>query len=107
MIATYVNQGTHVNLSFSAEGKDGVIGFTLENPTLGENVSKVLCSFDSIPGCIGVADSIVGLYITKMDVKNRILSGRFTFNIPCKEDLNRLLYITERRFDMYMRVLGE
>jgi len=108
MIATYVNYGRDdVHLSFSAEGKDGIIGFTLMNPKLGNNNSKVFCSFDSIPGCIGVADNIGGLYLTKMDTHNHILSGRFAFDIPCKEDTTKILHITEGRFDMYMRVSGE
>ncbi len=107
MIATYVNHQSYVNLDFYAEGVNGTIGFTIKNPRLGSNNAEVFCRFNSTAGCTIMLENISELYITKMDIDKKILSGRFAFDVPCKEDTTKILHITEGRFDMYMRVSGE
>ena len=105
MKAEYRDYGNTIHLDFYAEGKEGIVGFTLVNPILGANNAKVYCKFNLFPKCTIMVDDIGGLYITKMDLENKILSDRFAFDVPCKEDTTKLLHVTEGRFDLYMSVL--
>jgi len=105
MKAEYRDYGNTIHLDFYAEGKEGIVGFTLVNPILGANNAKVYCKFNLFPKCTIMVDDIGGLYITKMDLDNKILSGRFAFDVPCKKDTTKLLHVTEGRFDLYMSVL--
>lgn len=104
MKAEYRDYGDEVHLDFYAEGKEGFIGFVLINPIIGINKAKVACSFNKISGCTVKLSPITNLIITKMDLEKGILSGLFAFDVPCSEDANKILHITEGRFDLYMSV---
>ncbi|WP_436414927.1 hypothetical protein [Petrimonas sp.] len=105
MRATYADYGEYVHLDFYASGSGGRIAFVVKNPSIGQNEATVSCSFDMIPGCSILLYSVSSLNITKMDLEKGILSGLFAFDLPCKEDANKILHITEGRFDLYMSVL--
>lgn len=104
MSAKYIVYGNSIHLTFYAEGKEGLIGFTLENPQLGENEVKINCLFKFKPECGSMVVTNTGLYITKMDKEKKVLSGRFAFDVPCQEEENSILHITEGRFDLRMSV---
>ena len=104
MSAIYSDYGDYVHLSFGAEGKEGLMGFMLNDPQIGENKAKVNWNFNMRPDCIGSAEIIKGLYITKMDLEKGILSGHFAFDVPCSKDAAKILHITEGRFDLYLSV---
>ena len=103
MSATYLDHGTYVNLNFGAQGKEGLMGFIINNPKIGDNGAKVNWSFKFKPNCTSYTEILSGIQITKMDLEKGILSGLFAFDVPCSEDADRVLHITEGRFDMYMR----
>lgn len=105
MTASYRDYGDEVHLNFYAGGNGGSIGFVVTNPHLGINEAQVTCSFDMIPGCSVMLYTITNLNITKMDLEKNILSGLFAFDLPCKEDANKILHITEGRFDLAMSVI--
>ncbi|WP_286922762.1 hypothetical protein [Proteiniphilum sp. UBA5375] len=105
MKAEYRDYGDEVHLDFYAGGNGGSIGFVVVNPHIGKNEAKVACSFDMIPGCTVMLYPITNLTITKMDLGKGILSGLFAFDVPCSEDTDKVLHITEGRFDLYMTVL--
>lgn len=105
MLATYkFYREDSVALEFYAKGKEGSIAFYLENPKIGANKTYVGCSFNINSTCFVKADNVPGLYITKLDTENNILSGRFAFDVPCNEDATKVLHITEGRFDLYLSV---
>lgn len=104
MRALYIDYGDYVHLDFYAYGKTGGMGFFVINPQLGANKTRFSSRFDLYPGCNVSIDEIAGLYITKMDLDKGIISGRFAFDVPCKEDADKVLHITEGRFDMYLSV---
>lgn len=105
MKAEYRDYGNYIHLDFYARGKEGRMGFFIKNPKLGSNSGRVSCGFDLYPECTVLVYDFAGIYITKMDLENKILSGRFAFDVPCKEDTTKLLHVTEGRFDLYMSVL--
>ena len=104
MKAEYRDYGNYIHLDFYAGGKEGRMGFFIKNPKLGSNSGRVSCGFDLYPECTVLVYDFAGIYITKMDLENKILSGRFAFEVPCTEDANNVLHITEGRFDLYMSV---
>lgn len=104
MSATYIDYGDYVHLSFGAQGKEGGIYFLLNDPQIGENTAKVDWYFNFRQDCTGSAEITKGLFITKMDLDEGIISGYFAFDVPCGEDTNKILHITEGRFDMYLSV---
>ena len=104
MTAKYSDYGDEVHLNFYAGGNGGSVGFVVIDPHVGINEAQVTCRFDMIPGCSVMLYTITNLNITKMDLEKKILSGLFAFDLPCKEDANKILRITEGRFDLYMSV---
>ena len=104
MSARYLDYGEYVHLNFHAQGNVGRIAFVVKNPYIGQNEAKVSCSFDIYSECYVMTDSTKNLIITKMDLEKGILSGNFTFDIPCKKDADKILHITEGRFDLRMSV---
>lgn len=105
ILATYkFYKEDSVALEFYAKGKEGSMAFYLENPKIGANKTYVGCSFNINSTCFVKAENVTGLYITKLDIENNILSGRFAFDVPCQEDATEILHITEGRFDLYLSV---
>ena len=108
MIVTYsIERSDSIVLDFIAIGRSGDIVFQLINPQMGLNneINLISCTFPSQVNCDRFHRFENGhVFLTKLDVDARIVSGTFEFRAQCDEDENIWIDVTKGRFDMRMRV---
>ncbi|MEA4919016.1 hypothetical protein [Proteiniphilum sp.] len=104
LIAIYAIDGPDSGLlHLHAEGRAGTMVFFITNPQIGENKATVRAWFNLKPECERFSKEDIGtVYITRLDTKGRVVSGRFALELPCEKNAENVIRITEGRFDMYM-----
>lgn len=104
MVATYTKKNEGYELYFVAEGHNGGMACRIVNPKTGNNTSLLTGQFDFVDNCKLFKRIDANLYIDKLDISKGIVSGNFTFDIPCEENKDNIIQITKGRFDMRMSV---
>ena len=112
MYAEYsINNADSKILKFYAEGEKGTMSFYIENPIIGENENvNVFAQFSFLPDCKYKKNDIGTVIITKLETNvspiytstRGIISGTFSFNLPCETDSSKLIIITDGRFDLVL-----